>query len=369
VHPDELITMMVVEEGFYVLENGAMVEAACFPASGASSFSSVTFQQTMHTPPVVLAAIGSVNEPDAAVVRLKNISASGFEFKIQEQEANSASHAEETVCYVAWEQSMGSMGAMQFEVAATDNSITSSDAEISYLSRFTEIPFVLAGQQTTEGGNTAVLSVKSSTMETLTVSVSEEQSRDSEINHIGESAGYIALSSNEPDSDPDGDGLTTEDEDWIYGTDPLVADTDRDGISDGDEVDFWLNTGSSWDSDIDGDGLINLHDADADGDEMSDGDEIDAGFDPSDPTDPGAPEPELVLTVNPYKVRWKKSAELTWSGATSGKIDIYRNGRLTGSTDNSGIYTDGPFYTWRPVTYQVCEANTIICSNEVTASW
>ncbi|MGN0844557.1 MAG: hypothetical protein ACI4QT_04970, partial [Kiritimatiellia bacterium] len=38
------------------------------------------------------------------------------------------------------------------------------------------------------------------------------------------------------DNDPDGDGLSTEDEIFIYGTDPYRADTDMDGLSDGQEV-------------------------------------------------------------------------------------------------------------------------------------
>ena len=38
------------------------------------------------------------------------------------------------------------------------------------------------------------------------------------------------------DSDPDGDGLTTEVEIFVFGTDPYAADTDLDGIPDGQEV-------------------------------------------------------------------------------------------------------------------------------------
>ena len=39
------------------------------------------------------------------------------------------------------------------------------------------------------------------------------------------------------DVDPDGDGLTTDEEIFIYGTDPYVADTDLDGLTDGQEID------------------------------------------------------------------------------------------------------------------------------------
>ena len=65
--------------------------------------------------------------------------------------------------------------------------------------------------------------------------------------------------------DPDSDGLTTEQES-VLGTNPLLTDTDSDGLSDGDEVNIY-HTNS----------LI----ADTDGDWISDGDEIAAGSDPN----------------------------------------------------------------------------------------
>ena len=81
------------------------------------------------------------------------------------------------------------------------------------------------------------------------------------------------------DDDSDHDGITDFEETNIYCTDPHLADTDGDGIDDGDELAYW---GVNWNNDYDGDGLNNLLDADADNDHFSDGDEIDQGYDPSD---------------------------------------------------------------------------------------
>jgi formylglycine-generating enzyme required for sulfatase activity len=90
------------------------------------------------------------------------------------------------------------------------------------------------------------------------------------------------------EADFDNDGLTNRDE-WLYGTDPTVPDTDGDGTSDGDEVHVFDSDPKDGDSDplaadSDGDGLsdgdeVNTHhtnpnDRDSDNDGLSDGDEV-----------------------------------------------------------------------------------------------
>ena len=92
--------------------------------------------------------------------------------------------------------------------------------------------------------------------------------------------------------DTDGDRLTDKAEINIFGTDPLVADTDRGGVNDGDEV-LINNTdplNPSDDKDIDGDGLSDYDeentygtdptDPDTDEGGVKDGDEVFRGTDP-----------------------------------------------------------------------------------------
>ena len=282
-HPPETITVMVVEAGSFTLDDGTMIEAGCFSASGASGFSAHSFQLSMSTPPVVMTAVDTMNETDAVTTRIRNITTDGFEFMMREQEINAAAHAEETACYLAWEPSTGSLGNMQYEVAVTGDTITDNAYPISYGSRFIELPIILAAMQTTDGGDTAVLRINTGTIEGMNVRVSEEQSRDSETAHTTERGGYIAIANFNPAGDPDGDALVTADEENIYNTHPGVADTDHDGIDDGAEIAYWQDHGNSWDNDIDNDGLINILDPDADNDGMVDGSEIAAGFDPADP--------------------------------------------------------------------------------------
>ncbi|MBD3192267.1 MAG: hypothetical protein GF308_16630 [Candidatus Heimdallarchaeota archaeon] len=79
-----------------------------------------------------------------------------------------------------------------------------------------------------------------------------------------------------------------------YPTDPTLADSDYDGLDDGAEIAAFAAFGSYWSEDLDGDGLINLLDDDADGDGLTDGYEYYEGYheqlgvwllDLTDPTD------------------------------------------------------------------------------------
>jgi PKD repeat protein len=83
----------------------------------------------------------------------------------------------------------------------------------------------------------------------------------------------------------------------------------------------------------------------------------------------GDSEEGITLSVNAYKIKGDKYADLTWSGATSTNLDVYRDDRQIATTDNDGDYRHGPFGKGKPAKYQVCEAGSSTCSNTVSVSW
>ena len=75
----------------------------------------------------------------------------------------------------------------------------------------------------------------------------------------------------------------------------------------------------------------------------------------------------IQLRASGRKVGGINTVRLTWSGATSNNIDVYRNSALITTVPNTGTYTDSTGDTGRArYTYKVCEAGTSTCSNEVT---
>ena len=84
-----------------------------------------------------------------------------------------------------------------------------------------------------------------------------------------------------------------------------------------------------------------------------------------------APPSAITLEVSVRKVKNLRYADLSWSGATSAKVDVFEGGAVIAEDEaNDGAYTDGPFPKGvSSATYQVCEAGTTTCSKEVTVSW
>jgi hypothetical protein len=73
----------------------------------------------------------------------------------------------------------------------------------------------------------------------------------------------------------------------------------------------------------------------------------------------------ITLSTKKKKVGGINTVRLTWDGATSTDIDVYRDGVVVATTPNDGQYDDSTGDTGRArYTYWVCEASTDTCSND-----
>ena len=77
------------------------------------------------------------------------------------------------------------------------------------------------------------------------------------------------------------------------------------------------------------------------------------------------PTPAITLSVTKQITKTQSTARLTWGGATTTSVDIYRNSVLFLTTANDGLHNDAkrPRGTW---VYKVCNTGTTICSPDVT---
>lgn len=77
---------------------------------------------------------------------------------------------------------------------------------------------------------------------------------------------------------------------------------------------------------------------------------------------------DFTADASAYRAKGKNKVDVTWSGASTSSVDIYRNGSLRTTTSNDGFYTDS-FRTSGSFTYKVCDQGSDNCSSEVTVNF
>ena len=189
-HTTETLGYLVMEAGAYQLQDGTLVEAGTFDVN--HNFGAVLFSQSFYETPVILSQVLTFNGASAAVTRQRNASPSGFEVKVQEEEANDGAHAVETVGYIAIEPSVGTTADLAYEAQRTPDAVNHSWYTIGFLQSYSD-PVFLATLQSYDGRDTAGLRYTQLGTDSVDVFVEEETSRDSDLAHTTEVVGYIAF--------------------------------------------------------------------------------------------------------------------------------------------------------------------------------
>lgn len=79
---------------------------------------------------------------------------------------------------------------------------------------------------------------------------------------------------------------------------------------------------------------------------------------------------DITFDAVGHRVRGIHTVELSWDGASSAEVDIFRNGELIATVPNDGHHTDSTGNRGRKTyTYQICEAGTSVCSDEETVQF
>jgi hypothetical protein len=76
--------------------------------------------------------------------------------------------------------------------------------------------------------------------------------------------------------------------------------------------------------------------------------------------------PELKLDVSRARQAAKPIVTLSWTGAESDRVKIYRDGELLFTARNDGKFTDlDPVARTKPANYVLCESDTTRCTDKV----
>lgn len=186
-HPaTETINWLAIEEGVHTLPDGRMIEAGT--ASATHNSGSVSLSGGFTTPPVVLTSVMSENDTTTIDSDPRDITASGFNLRLQEEEAQDGNHAIETVGWIAIEPGGGAESG-----TATTSGGFNHNVDTYALGDTFDDPIILAETQTINGGDPATIIIEGETLSTVDLSLEEEQSGDSETNHTNETVGIVAF--------------------------------------------------------------------------------------------------------------------------------------------------------------------------------
>lgn len=157
-----------------------------------SSWSTHSLSQSFSDTPVILAVQVTDNESDATYQRLRNVSETGFDIKLKEQQANTQSHVAETIHYIALGKGTGTFNDRAIEVGSTGESVDEVWYTQSFETSYTNSG-ILAHIQTETGGDPVSLRQRNLSDSSVEFLVQEEKSSDNEIGHSLEEVGWVRI--------------------------------------------------------------------------------------------------------------------------------------------------------------------------------
>ena len=175
---------IAVESGTHELGDGSPIHAGTVRTD--EDFASVTLPDALSGESVVALSHAQTHRGgDAVVTRLRDVSGSSFDVRVQEQESKGG-HTDETIGYIVLPETVGD----GFEAGVTGATIgegwQSGDFRGSY-----DDPRFVATLASYNGGNTAGLRYRDLDAEGADVFVEEERSSDDETAHVDERMAYV----------------------------------------------------------------------------------------------------------------------------------------------------------------------------------
>ncbi len=196
VHGPEAVSYMVFQPGVYHLDDGMRLEVGRTTAN--HNWKSVSFSRGPGDPgflsnPIVFAQISTTREWSAVTHRIQNVTRSGFQIQVQEEENADQIHQSESINYIAITPGVGSHNGRRVEAALTGVSVTNRPFIVDFSSDFTGRPALFLAMQTYNEADTATVRVLNNNRFRTRFFIEEERSKDGEIQHQAEAVAYLAM--------------------------------------------------------------------------------------------------------------------------------------------------------------------------------
>ena len=207
-HTSESISYLVLEAGSWSLPDGTLLEvgeattAATVGKNVNNSWENVGFTQPFAETPVIFSQIQTNNDAHWAKTRHYGAALNEFNVAIEEEEAKTTPHGNETIGWMAMSPDNGNWNGHTYEAGATPDDVTETLYALSFNESYTQPPRFLAQIAGIDGTDNATVRYDRTSLTTtgVQVKVEEDTTFDTEIAHTDEIVNYLAI---------EGDGTLT----------------------------------------------------------------------------------------------------------------------------------------------------------------
>lgn len=195
-HAPEEVTLLVLEKGVHVLEDGALLEVGSLLTNKlyVKGFDDIAFAAGFDAAPAVFSQVQSFDGTDWIVSRQRNADADGFQLTMQEEEFDNLNHAPETVGWFAITPGTGMWSGMVRQAGSSAQNINQHPTFVPFHEAFAAPPSVIASMATYQGTDPAsprISEVRATGFFGISV---EDQSLNAEVQHGYEAFDWLALS-------------------------------------------------------------------------------------------------------------------------------------------------------------------------------
>lgn len=203
-HGTESVSYLVLEEGKWRLADGTRLEVgkittnATVGSNVVNSWWTVTFNTSFQTTPASFSQVQTNNDPSWVKTRQITSSAISFLVALEEEEASTAAHGEETIGWLAIETAGGSWSGHRYLAGRTADAVTHDWFTIGTGGGFTDPAAMrfLASLATYDGGHSAGLRYRNLGTSGVEIKVEEDTTFDEEVDHTAEVVSFLFLEGN-----------------------------------------------------------------------------------------------------------------------------------------------------------------------------
>lgn len=169
------------------------------------------------TKPLIFCQVITTNENTTVTTRIRNVSTTQFELKLQEAAAQDDRHIREKVAWVAIEAGNQSSS---FPLEAQSLSLSQAWETFNFSANYTVFPSFFGQIQTINDEDPAALRFKNPNLNSIQIQIEEEASINSNINHQQEEVAFLGIEHNIDIVDEKGHllgetGSISPDENWV----------------------------------------------------------------------------------------------------------------------------------------------------------